>query len=38
MEPEDTKPKQLSECQSWLLMGAIFIVAAVTIWLPVFVS
>jgi hypothetical protein len=38
MEHKDQRPKPLSERQSWLLMGAIFIVAAVAIWLPVFVS
>jgi uncharacterized membrane protein len=38
MEPEDQTPKPFSERQSWLLMGTIFIVAAVAIWLPVFVS
>jgi hypothetical protein len=38
MEPKDQKPKPFSERQSWLLMGTIFIVAAVAIWLPVFVS
>jgi hypothetical protein len=38
MEPEDTKPKKLSERQSWLLMATIFAIAAIVIWLPVFVS
>lgn len=38
MEPENEKPKQFSERQSWLLMGTIFFIAAVAIWLPVFVS
>jgi hypothetical protein len=36
MQPEDTKPKQLSQFQSWLLMATIFAIAAVAIWLPVF--
>jgi hypothetical protein len=36
MQPEDTKPKPFSQFQSWLLMGTIFVVAAVAIWLPVF--
>lgn len=35
MQPEDTKPKQFSQFQSWLLMGTIFVIAAVAIWLPV---
>jgi hypothetical protein len=38
MESEDRKPKPFSERQSWLLMVTIFIVAAVAIWLLVFVS
>ena len=36
MQPENTKPKQFSQFQSWLLMGTIFVIAAVAIWLPVF--
>jgi hypothetical protein len=35
MHPEDTKPKQFSQFQSWLLMGTIFVIAAIAIWLPV---
>jgi hypothetical protein len=35
MQPEDTKPKPFSQLQSWLLMGTIFVAAAVAIWLPV---
>jgi hypothetical protein len=35
MQPEDTKPKPFSQFQSWLLMGMIFVIAAVAIWLPV---
>jgi hypothetical protein len=38
MNPDDKQPKQFTQFQSWLLMGTIFIVAAVAIWLPVFVS
>jgi hypothetical protein len=36
MQPEDTKPRQFSQFQSWFLMGTIFVIAAVDIWLPVF--
>ena len=35
MQPENTKPKPFSQFQSWLLMGTIFAIAAVAIWLPV---
>jgi hypothetical protein len=35
MQPEDTKPKPFSQFQSWLLMGMVFVIAAVAIWLPV---
>ena len=39
MQPEDTKPKKLSERQAGrLLMATIFVIAAIVIWLPVFVS
>jgi uncharacterized membrane protein len=38
METESHKPEPFSERQSWLLMGIIFVVAAVAIWLPVFIT
>ena len=38
MSTDAKKPKQLTKFQSWLLMGTIFIIAAVAIWLPVFIS
>jgi uncharacterized membrane protein len=38
MDPDDNHPKQFSKCQSWLLMGTIFFIAAVAFWLPVFVG
>ena len=36
MSIDDKNPKQFSQSQSWLLMGTIFFIAAVAIWLPVF--
>jgi hypothetical protein len=38
MDLDDKKPKQFTKCQSWLLMGTIFVIAAVALRLPVFVS
>ena len=38
MDPDDKQPKQFNEFQSWLLMGTIFFIVAVAIWLPVFVG
>jgi hypothetical protein len=38
MDLDDKKPKTITKCQSWLLMGTIFVIAAVALWLPVFVS
>jgi hypothetical protein len=38
MDLDDKQPKPFSEFQSWLLMGTIFFIAAIAIWLPVFVS
>ena len=38
MSIDDKQPKPFSEFQSWLLMGTIFFIAAVAIWLPVFAS
>jgi len=38
MSIDDKQPKQFSQFQSWLLMGTIFFIAAIAIWLPVFVS
>jgi hypothetical protein len=38
MSIDDKQPKQFSQFQSWLLMGTIFLIAAVAMWLPVFVS
>ena len=37
MDPEKD-PKQFTDFQSWLLMGTVFVVAAVAVWLPVFVT
>jgi hypothetical protein len=36
MQTENAKPKPFSQFQSWLVMGTIFVAAAVAIWLPVF--
>jgi hypothetical protein len=38
MDLDDKKPKQFTKFQSCLLVGTIFLIAAVAIWLPVFVS
>ena len=38
MSIDDKQPKQFTKFQSWLLMGTIFFIAAVAIWLPVFAS
>jgi uncharacterized membrane protein len=38
MGSDGKQPKQFTKFQSWLLMGTIFFIAAVAIWLPVFVS
>jgi hypothetical protein len=38
MDLDDKQPKPFSQFQSWLLMGTIFLIAAVAMWLPVFVS
>lgn len=38
MDPDQNRPKQYSEFQSWLLIATIFLIAAVAVWLPVFVS
>jgi uncharacterized membrane protein len=36
MDPDDKNPKQFSQSQSWLLIGTIFFIVAVAVWLPVF--
>ena len=38
MSIDDKQPKQFTKFQSWLLMGTIFFIATVSIWLPVFAS